>query len=217
MIDEKCCLPGRGAEVTVRYQDGRRTPAVVLSATPQRLVLNAAAGAEDLELSWTYPGGVAVLTGRVQLPGRERCTVTPTGGARTEQRRAYFRVAVGRPMTVLPMTLRVATSAEVNAPVAGHLVDVSEAGLRCWLPVRSPLPVGTRVLSRFTLAGTEFAVPGRVFAQTAAQPSAGPGRPAQAAPTTVIRFEQAGRDADALRGRVFAAELAARREPAACS
>lgn len=193
------CMPVAGGEVTVHYGNGRRRQAVVLSARLGQLVVNAPALSADgeLRLSWAGPHGLTTLPARVHTAGSERCVLTPSGRPHVDQRRAYFRVGVDRPMGLRPMTLRVATSAKVNALVSGRLVDVSEAALQCSLPDGTALPEGTRVLSYFTLQGSEFAVPGRVVSRERQR--------------VVVRFEHDRREADALRGRVFAAELAARR------
>ncbi|MCW2522960.1 MAG: type pilus assembly PilZ [Frankiales bacterium] len=190
---------------------------VVVLARPMDLPLGHrfSVGA-SLMITWTGERGVFVLPATLTHQQTEGVVnlwvVQARGQGWVEQRRAYVRAEVAGPvdLTVGPETpSEILTETPSEAPtetldvVRGQLVDLSEAALRCVVPLDSS--VGTTELdaklsAHFTLDGSDFTLPGRL---QRAEPNAL--RPELR--EVVVLFDQPVRQADELRRLVYALQL----------
>jgi len=161
---------------------------------------------QPLLASWPDPDGLTVAT--VRLTGtrtREHLGlwVTAVLELHRQQRRQFVRVPALGPIELM------AIGAEAGQPfphVAGQLLDVSEAGLRCALRSSDAEALaGTLdLLASFALAGTRFTMP-------AAMLRAEPSRRDDQLTECVLTFEVDEREAAELRRLVFAEQLRLRR------
>lgn len=195
-------LDGREFRSRVEDGDGR----VLVLARPLTLPLE-----HDFELgrellvSWPDPGGVTVATARLvdkRARGSLGLWVTELiGDPVRHQRRQFVRVpAIG------PIELMVA-GGEPGAPfahVAGYLLDISEAALRCALRTTDAESVlgAEALLGSFELDGTRFTLAATVLRAASAR---------EDEHEFVLEFQIDERSADELRRRVFAEQLRAHR------
>jgi c-di-GMP-binding flagellar brake protein YcgR len=162
-------------------------------------------GAEML-VTWSCPRGIAVLPTRLldvhAEGGLALWSMAITGDGWVEQRRRFVRVPVGGSVTLRPRDAEPAVGT-----VTGHLLDVSEAALRCTVDAATAddtLVDDVEVTVGFRLGDREFAIPARIGFR---RPSA---RPTELAELVVL-FDEPVTDADALRKQVFDQQLRNRR------
>jgi hypothetical protein len=213
-----------GEPLVIRDWDGRTyrsrvedvADTVITVALPADLMVTSPYGEGDqLLLTWTVPSGVTVLPIELVASRTERSIrlwdVVPAGEPWNEQRRAHVRVSVAGVVRLSAVTDDADDGAETEddeapEPVAGRLVDVSEAALQCVGDAAvddERLAPGTRVRAAFSVRGEDFDIAGVIH-------SCRPGERAGQVRLVVI-FQHTEREADALRKQVFAAQLEARR------
>ena len=161
---------------------------------------------QPLLASWPDPDGLTVAT--VRLTGtrtREHLGlwVTAVLELHRQQRRQFVRVPALGPIELM------AVGTESGQPfphVAGQLLDVSEAGLRCVLRSSDAdlLAGAPDLLAGFALAGTRFTMP-------AAMLRIEPSRKDDQLTECVLTFEVDERESAELRRLVFAEQLRLRR------
>jgi c-di-GMP-binding flagellar brake protein YcgR len=158
---------------------------------------------QPLLASWPDPDGLVLATVTlIQTRAREHLGlwVTAVEDLRRQQRRQYVRVPALGPIELRP------TEPVVADGVAGQLLDVSEAALRCALRAADAQAAASApaLLASFTLADTRFAVPATML-------RAEPSRKDDQLAECVLTFDIDEREAAELRRRVFAEQLRLRR------
>lgn len=183
---------------------------------------------EEVQLSWAGPRGLLVLAVRLLETGRDGVPLwwcEPVGGLEVHQRREFVRAPVASGWRVGVLLTPVGPDAEPGVePTSGHLLDLSEGGLRVRLP-GWPGGDGTPVTVRLVLppSAEEEMDGGAAAAAVAAQELSGtalrgvetsdPRLPAGTVDVSV-GLEQPVPCADDLRSLVFAWQRAARRAAA---
>jgi hypothetical protein len=189
-------------------------PGVIVVARPFDLL---AAQVYDLgtafQVTWSSERGVAVLPTRLADAHREGTvplwSLEVTGDGWIEQRRSFVRVPAAGALTVQLHGVEAteALAGPPAGPLAGQLVDISEAALRgavAAASARGVLAEGVEVTASFRFGDRDFALPGRILSH---RPSA---RRADLVEFVVV-FDEPVDDADALRKQVYAEQLRARR------
>jgi hypothetical protein len=172
-------------------------------ARPLDLRVDSDLGPEaNLLVTWGSSRGIVLLPTRLvaeEAEGRLRFWLLQvTGDGWVEQQRRFVRVPVSGSVTLWPRGDRT-----VGAKVRAHLVDVSEAAVRCTVPAAAAdeeFAEGVDVTASFRLGDGEFAIPARVESH---RPSARPDELAE----LVVVFAEPVRDADALRKQIYAQQL----------
>src|SRR6185312_656885 len=155
---------------------------------------------QPLLASWPDPDGLTLATVTlIETRAREHLGlwVTEVEDLRRQQRRQFVRVPAAGPLEL--------TWTE-GGSVAGQLLDVSEAALRCALRI-ADAEAATNVaglLAGFTLAETRFSVPATLLRTE-------PSRKDDQLAECVLTFDIDEREAAELRRRVFAEQLRLRR------
>lgn len=122
-------------------------------------------------------------------------TIEATGDVQETQRRAFVRLSMN-----LPIKLQLLVS---GPPFEGEAVDLSEGGLRAYMPANSPDPLENAYDATFSLGGKEF----KVRSQTAWWGGIESGRRAIG-----VRFlHDSPSVADEIRRYIFAEQLERRR------
>lgn len=162
-----------------------------------------------LFVSWPDPDGLTTATGKL-VGTRQRgrlglWVIQQVGGLRRSQRRRFVRVPALGPIELL-------ATDEPGLPfphLAGHLLDVSEAGLRCALR-----EVDARQLAPSMELTVSFSLDSKRFTVPAAVHRSEPARRDDDSVELVLTFDIAEAEAADLRRRVFAEQLRQRRESA---
>lgn len=126
-----------------------------------------------LEVSWTSEGGAYSLP--VQLTETMRdgrvalWTVTPRGETTRAQRRAHFRLTLDGEVALA------LADAPLGEVLSGHLVDLSEAGMRVRVApdAAEPYVAGTEIVAVFEIRQDRFEVEGHVLRSLPSQRSNG--------------------------------------------
>jgi c-di-GMP-binding flagellar brake protein YcgR len=155
---------------------------------------------QPLLASWPDPDGLTLATVTlIETRAREHLGlwVTAVEDLRRQQRRQYVRV---------PAAGSLELTATEGGPIAGRLLDVSEAALRCALRTADAEALaGTPGLrASFTLAEARFSVPVTLLRTE-------PSRRDDQLAECVLTFDIDEREAAELRRRVFAEQLRLRR------
>ncbi len=161
---------------------------------------------QPLLVSWPDPDGLTLATVTlVETRLREHLGLwlTAVEDLRRQQRRQFVRVPALGPIEL------VATGGEPGRPfphVAGQLLDVSEAALRCALRATDAEAVadGSELLASFPLAEARFTVPARMLRTEASRRDDG-------LTECVLAFDIGERESAELRRLVFAEQLRLRR------
>jgi len=156
--------------------------------------------------SWPDPEGLTVAVTKLigtRARGPVGLWVTEIEELYRQQRRQFVRVPALGPIEL------VAAGGEPGAPfphVAGHLVDVSEAALRCALQATDAEAVAgaAHLLASFVLDGDRFTLPATIV-------RAEPSRRDEQVLECVLAFQIDDRDAAELRRQVFSEQLRIRR------
>ncbi|HEX2901846.1 MAG TPA: PilZ domain-containing protein [Jatrophihabitans sp.] len=211
-------LPELHRLVTVSDIDGRTFPSRIEDLGPGMLVLarplnlpldHEFAPGRLLFVSWPDPDGLTTATGTL-VGTRSRgplglWDVQQVGELGRSQRRQFVRVPALGPIELLG-------GGDPGAPfahLAGHLLDLSEAGLRCAVrreDARRLAPAMVLTAS-FALEGKRFELPAQVLRSE-------PDRRDADAVELVLTFDIGEADAAELRRLVFAEQLRQRRESA---
>jgi c-di-GMP-binding flagellar brake protein YcgR len=153
---------------------------------------------EEIEVFWAQPRARVILPCRlVEIAGKApfRWVLEPIGRPRASNRREYVRGGGG---TVVQL------AAEPDEQsLNGRLLDISEGGLRCWVPRASKISVGDQMTASLQLDTGALELEGTVFSVRDAIDE--PGR------HLVVTFETNEPTAKRIRQYVFAYELAERR------
>lgn len=175
--------PRAGQSVEIHDADGKSSlgraqsvsgeSVVVAIGTPSAVALTAHAGA-TFDIVWPGAGGVTVLPARLlQRQGASQLELwefAPVGEARSEQRRRQARIGVAGPVTLTMFSdaaARGLPGPAMHSPLAGTLIDVSEAALQCLIAVEADDPVvtaGAAVMCEFAPDGSHFSLRGVVHA-----------------------------------------------------
>lgn len=159
-----------------------------------------------LFVSWPDPEGLTIASSTLvgtRVRGHLGLWVTEVAELQRQQRRQFVRVPAWGSIEL------VATGDEPGAPfphVAGHLVDVSEAALRCALqaPDAEAVAGAPTLIASFTVDGERFTVPAAVL-------RAEPARRGEEVTDCVLTLHLADREAGELRRRIFREQLRIRR------
>jgi hypothetical protein len=159
-----------------------------------------------MQVTWLCPGGTAVLPTRLLDTHTDGAltlwSVAITGDSWVEQRRRFVRVPASG-----PLTLRLLGDKSPVETVAAHLLDVSEAAVRCAVEAEVTDDILVRevkVVAEFRLDDREFAIPARIGFR---RPTAHLAERAE----LVVMFDEPVKDADALRKQIFALQVRVRR------
>ncbi|MGI8666385.1 MAG: PilZ domain-containing protein [Jatrophihabitans sp.] len=171
---------------------------------------------ETVLLSWPDPGGITSATTELiesTLRGPLGLwTVRVIGDYRREQRRRFVRVPLAGPVRLVPVVGEGEAAGSAgpagpaclagSVPVAGQLLDISEAALRCAVRADAVggLTIEAEALVDFTLAHQDFSF-------TATVMKLQPDRRDQEAIEVVLVFEIGEEQAALLRRAVFAEQL----------
>lgn len=160
----------------------------------------------QLFVSWPDPEGLTLATVRlVHTRVREHLGlwVTRVEELSRQQRRQFVRVPALGP---IELAATGGAPGAAFAHVAGQLLDLSEAGLRCALAEADAEAVADApaVLASFTLAGNRFTIQASVLRVMAA-------RRDEQLSQCVLTFDIGEQEAAELRRRVFQEQLRARR------
>jgi c-di-GMP-binding flagellar brake protein YcgR len=207
-------LPSINDPVVLRDEAGREyrsrvedlEPGVLTVAQPLDLPAeHAFRPGTGMLVTWTCARGTAVLPTRllgVHAEGRLRLwTMAITGDGWVEQRRRFVRVPASG-----PLTLRLRGDQPALEAVSGHLLDMSEAALRCAVDATTAerlLANDVEVTAIFRFGDAEFAIPARTGFRRPSE------RPSEQAELVVI-FDEPVECADALRKQIFARQLRTR-------
>lgn len=208
-------MPAIHRLVTITDQDGREYPSRVEDVGDGMLTLARPLSlplehefqlGQSLLASWPDPDGLTAAT--VRLTGtrmREHLGlwVTAVEELHRRQRRKFVRVPALGPIELMTIG---GEAGQPFAHVAGHLLDVSEAGLRCALRTSDAeaLAGAPGLLASFALAETRFTVPAATLRTEAS-------RKDDQLTECVLTFEIDEREAAELRRMVFAEQLRLRR------
>jgi hypothetical protein len=159
-----------------------------------------------LLVSWPDPEGLTVAIGKLigtRARGPVGLWVTEVEELYRQQRRQFVRIPALGPIEL------VAAGGEPGAPfphVAGHLVDLSEAALRCVLQATDAAAVAgaANLQASFTLDGNRFTLPATML-------RAEPSRRDEQVMDCVLSFRIDDREAAELRRGVFSEQLRIRR------
>jgi hypothetical protein len=159
---------------------------------------------QEVEVFWAQPRARVVLPCRliaIADAAPYRWMLEPVGDPQQSNRREYVRGGGGS-------TVRLAT--DVDEPLLdGRLLDISEGGLRCWVPQAPATRVGDRMRASLRLDTGELEQEGTVH--TVRDAVEEPGR------HLILRFTSDEKTARLIRQHVFAWELAERRRDADAS
>jgi len=188
---------GAGRSYRSRVED--LGPGTLTVARPLELPAAHGPNAEVL-VTWSCSRGIAVLPTRLVGAYDEGqvalLSLAITAEAWVEQRRRFVRVPASGPLT---LRMRDEPTAET---VTAHLLDISEAALRCAVnPAAAELLVDdVGLTATFRFGECEFTIPARVgFCRPT-------DRPAERAELVVL-FDEPVKEADALRKEVYAQQL----------
>ena len=162
----------------------------------------------SLSVSWPDPEGLTLATVELvatQVREHLGLWLTRIEELHRQQRRQFVRVAALG-------TVELAGIGEPGEPfphVAGHLLDLSEAALRCSLqtPDAEALSAATSLLASFTLGHDRFTVPASMLRGE-------PSRRAEQVTECVLTFDIDESEAAELRRRVFLEQVQGRRRQA---
>jgi c-di-GMP-binding flagellar brake protein YcgR len=170
-------LPPLHSQLVLRDQEGRTWHSRVEAVDPYALTVarpfglpleDSPATGTRLEVTWTSDGGAYSLPGELVETVREGLValwiVTPQGETTRAQRRAHFRLALDSEIAVTVADDSLGGPA-VGAVVTGHLVDVSEAGMRFRTSPTDAAPFtdGTAIAAVFEIRQDRFEVEGQVL------------------------------------------------------
>ena len=207
-------LPQLNDPVLLRDHEGRtfrsrvegvESGGLTAARPPDRPVAHDDVPDAPMLVTWGCSRGIAVVPTRLLGTHTERglalWSMAITGSGWVEQRRSYVRVPASGRLTLQPRVLEAASTT-----VTGHLVDLSEAALRCAVgaDVADLLSHGAEVSAGFRFGEGAFAIPSRIAMRG---PSA---RPDELTELLVV-FEGEDRHADALRKEIFAQQRRALR------
>lgn len=200
--------------VQLRDSEGREYRSRVEASSPDLLTVGRPfdlAADHDLRpgatlmVRWTCARGIAVIPVRLVAAFLEGTlpmwSMVVTGDGWIEQRRRYVRVpATG------PVRLQMLDNDAPVEPIAGHLVDVSEGGVRCSVEALAAarLPHECAVSASFSIGDRIFTPVGRIGFRRVATHAAG-------LTELVVVFDEPVKDADALRKQIYAQQLRAPR------
>jgi c-di-GMP-binding flagellar brake protein YcgR len=198
-------MPGVHRLVTITDSDGREYcsrvedvgDGLLVFARPLTLpVEHEFAVGQPLLASWPDPDGLTLATVTlIETRAREHLGlwVTAVEDLRRQQRRQYVRVPAAGPLEL---------TATEGGPIAGRLLDVSEAALRCALRTADAeaMAGAPGLLASFTLAEARFSVPATLLRTE-------PSRRDDQLAECVLTFDMDEREAAELRRRVFAEQL----------
>jgi hypothetical protein len=173
----------------------------------QRLTLSAPLETADvepprpgpmLEVYWAQPRARVILPCRMVEATAEapfQWVVEAVGAPKASNRREFVRGGGGG-------LVRLAAEEE-NDEVVGRLLDISEGGLRCWLPEAPPVGAGDQMQASVPLGRHEVEVTGAVHTVRDAYDE--PGH------HMILTFRTGEREARVIRQHVFAWEIEERR------
>lgn len=177
-------------------------PGVITVARPLDLPAGETPGPSiEMLLTWRCARGIAVLPTRLLEAltegGVQLWSMAITGDGWVEQRRRFVRVPASG-----PLTLRSSDDSSAAEVATGHLLDVSEAALRCTVDASwaDGIVADLGVSASFRLGDRGFELPARIGFR---RPST---RPAEHA-VLVLVFDEPVRAADALRKEIYAQQL----------
>ena len=208
-------MPGVHRLVTITDLDGREFcsrvedvgDGTLLLARPLTLPLEHQFEiGQPLLVSWPDPEGLTLATVTLlETQAREHLGLwlTAVTDLRRQQRRQFVRV---RALGPIELVAPAGNPGEPFPHVAGHLLDVSEAALRCTLRTTDAEALLSRpgLVASFELAEVRFTVPVTMLRTE-------PSRKDDQSTDCVLTFDIDDRDASELRRRVFAEQLRLRR------
>jgi hypothetical protein len=156
---------------------------------------------QEIEVFWVQPRARVVLPCRliaIADAAPRRWTLEPVGSPKQSNRREYVRGGGGP-------AVRLAADAE-EPLLDGRLLDISEGGLRCWVPQATTTKAGDRMRASLRLDTGHLEQEGTVH--TVRDAVEEPGH------HLILRFQSDERTARLIRQHVFAWELAERRRDA---
>lgn len=176
--------------------DGRTfTVTAPLETSGDRIALQPG---QPFEVFWAQPRARILLPCRLveitdSVP--PQWVLAATAGTRQGNRRQYVRGGGGTVVRLAP--------GPNSPPVEGRLLDISEAGLRCWVVTPPPIEAGERIGARVLLGTGEVDVAGVVHAVRDAVDVPGY--------HVILRFHSSESVAQKIRQYIFGWEIAERR------
>ena len=157
---------------------------------------------QQLDVYWAMPRTRVILPCRLIEIGEAapyRWVLEAAGPPKQSNRRRYVRGGGGGAVRLISDTVE----EEDQEHVVGRLLDISEGGLRCWVPRVPGIGKGDPMQASVPLGKTELDVTGSVLSVRDAWDE--PGQ------HMILAFDTSEREAGLIRQHVFAWEIAERR------